>query len=98
MKSYDQTRIRRVENAVIEYSRIKESLFLPDQIECLEGVLMATPEKAMLDTLYLRRRIPFADELALDALSTGRLRSIANHYPDVVGQRMAAMLQMREKA
>lgn len=84
-------------STIIEYSRIKESLFLPDQIECLEGALMATPEKALLDTLYLRRRIPFADELELDALSAGRLRSIANHYPGVVGQRLAALLQMREK-
>ena len=40
---------------VIEYSRIAEKLYLPEEILKLDNVLMATPEKALLDFLYLAR-------------------------------------------
>lgn len=68
----------------IEYSRIQERLYLPDQILNRDGVLMATPEKAFLDTLYLRQRLPVVDELELDELDRGRLWALASLYPGAV--------------
>ncbi|MEW6668647.1 MAG: hypothetical protein AB1512_25825 [Thermodesulfobacteriota bacterium] len=66
---------------VIEYSRIAEKLYLSEEILSLEDVLMATPEKALLDAIYLRRQVPFADELETDALNREKLAAIAAIYP-----------------
>ena len=65
----------------IEYSRIQERLYLPDQILNLDGVLMATAEKALFDTLYLRHRIPQQGELELDGLDPNRIRSLGVFFP-----------------
>ncbi len=69
---------------VIEYSRIAEKLYLPGEILRLENVLMATPEKALLDATYLRKQIPFVDELETDTLDRERLAIIAAVYPQRV--------------
>ena len=74
---------------VIEYSRIAEKLYLPEEILNLGNVLMATPEKAFLDAVYLRKRVPFADELEKDILDAEKLAKIAVFYPGRV-QRTAA--------
>jgi predicted transcriptional regulator of viral defense system len=72
----------------IEYSHIQERLFLPDQILNLDGVLMATAEKALLDSLYLRHRVPQRGELELDGLDPNRIRSLAAFFPPSVVRRM----------
>ena len=77
---------------VIEYSRIAEKLYLPEEILNLGNVLMATPEKAFLDAVYLRKRVPFADELEKDILDAEKLAKIAVFYPGRV-QRTAAGLE-----
>ncbi|HEA67627.1 MAG TPA: hypothetical protein ENI07_12505 [Desulfobacterales bacterium] len=66
---------------VIEYSRIAEKLYLPEEILKLDNVLMATPEKALLDCAYLRKRVPFADELETDLLDKARLARVVAVYP-----------------
>ena len=66
---------------VIEYSKIAEALYLPEEILRLDNVLMATPEKALLDAAYLRRHVPFADELEKDLLDRKKLAKIAALYP-----------------
>jgi predicted transcriptional regulator of viral defense system len=66
---------------IIEYSRIAEKLYLPEEILNLDAVLMATPEKALLDSLYLRNRMPFADELETEILNRAKLARIAALYP-----------------
>lgn len=66
---------------VIEYSRIAEKLYLPEEILKLDNVLMATPEKALLDCAYLRKRVPFADELETDLLDKAKLASVVAVYP-----------------
>jgi hypothetical protein len=73
---------------VIEYSRIREPLYLPEQILPMDGFLMATPEKALLDTLYLRHRLPFADELELGALNRANLEALASLFPARVARHL----------
>ena len=77
----------RYEGYVIEYSRLKETLYLPEEILVLDGILMASAEKALLDAAYLRHKIPFADELEKDLLDLGRLSRLTPRYPASV-QRM----------
>lgn len=66
---------------VIEYSRIAERLYLPEEILTLENMLMATPEKAFLDAVYLRGLVPFADELETDILDMKKLAELTALYP-----------------
>jgi hypothetical protein len=70
-----RNRIRH-EGYVIEYSRLKETLYLPEEILVLDDFLMARAEKALLDAAYLRHEIPFADELEKD-----RLTRLTPKYP-----------------
>ncbi|PIP35781.1 MAG: hypothetical protein COX20_09245 [Desulfobacterales bacterium CG23_combo_of_CG06-09_8_20_14_all_52_9] len=72
------------EGFVIEYSGIAEKLYLPEEILNLEYFLMATPEKALLDTVYLRKHLPFADELETGMLDKTRLVKAAARYPERV--------------
>ena len=78
---------------VIEYSRIAEKLYLPEEILNLDNVLMATPEKALLDCAYLRKRVPFADELETDLLDKSRLSSVVAVYPARVWKRIEGWLK-----
>lgn len=71
----------RYQGYLIEYSRISEKLFLPEEILNYENVLMATPEKALLDTVYLRKQVPFADELETDLLNPKKMKTLAALYP-----------------
>ena len=77
---------------VIEYSHIREALFLAAEILNLDGILMATPEKALLDTVYLRHRGPDRDELELAGVNSQRIRELAAHYPRTVSQIMEGLL------
>ncbi|MBW2108919.1 MAG: hypothetical protein JRI36_09680 [Deltaproteobacteria bacterium] len=63
----------------IEFSRIAPALFLgfDRQDECY----IATPEKAILDTLYYRKAIPTHDELELDGVDLDSLMEMAKLYP-----------------
>ena len=83
-----RNRIRYGSNLIV-YNRIKSSLYLPDHILSMENALMATAEKALLDTVYLRHRLPFADEMEADALDPNQLRRLARHYPPIVARRLA---------
>ncbi|MCX5810939.1 MAG: hypothetical protein NT178_00100 [Proteobacteria bacterium] len=69
---------------VIEYSRIAEKLYLPGEVLNLNGVLMATTEKALLDAAYLRHHVPFADELEMDNINREKLKILATLYPKIV--------------
>ena len=42
---------------------------------------MALPEKALLDCIYYRKKVPFADELELEELDTASLRGMAQSFP-----------------
>jgi hypothetical protein len=49
--------------------------------ETRTGFNLALPEKALLDTIYLRKAIPFRDELNLDILDRRKLEQMADLYP-----------------
>jgi hypothetical protein len=76
---------------VIEYSRIAERLYLPEEILNMDNMLMATPEKALLDSVYLRKRVPFADELETERLDKGKLEKLASLYPKRMRKAMEAL-------
>ncbi|MHC1743175.1 MAG: hypothetical protein AB9873_09125 [Syntrophobacteraceae bacterium] len=63
----------------IEYSKIAHDLF--QGFDSAGGVNMATAEKAFVDYLYLRKALPFPDEIELDNLDIGKLREIVQSFP-----------------
>jgi predicted transcriptional regulator of viral defense system len=71
----------------IEYSHISDRLY--SGFEMKEGYNLATPEKALLDCVYYRNFVPFADELELEELDRELLREMALSFPVRV-QKMAA--------
>jgi hypothetical protein len=66
----------------IEFSRISPTLF--SGFTYYERFYMASPEKAILDTLYYRRSIPVQDELELDEVDFQTLLKLADRYPPYV--------------
>jgi predicted transcriptional regulator of viral defense system len=74
-----QTRRLAYQGVEIEFSHIAPRLF--SGYETREGFNIALPEKALLDAVYLRKAIPFPDELEMDALDVKRLRELAGDYP-----------------
>lgn len=63
----------------IEFSRITEKLFTGFSME--DGFSIATPEKALLDTIYLRKGLPVRDELELEGVNSVLLRKMATVFP-----------------
>ena len=68
----------------IEFSRISPSLFFG--FTYYDRFYMASPEKAILDTLYYRGTIPAQDELELDNVDSSLLLEIAKRYPSSMSQ------------
>lgn len=46
-----------------------------------DGYNLATPEKALLDCIYYRNAVPFADELELEELDMKILQKMAFSFP-----------------
>ena len=65
--------------ATIEFSHVATRLFTG--FETRNGFNLAFPEKALLDTIYLRNSIPFRDELDIDLLDKERLARMAESFP-----------------
>jgi hypothetical protein len=63
----------------IEYSHISDRLYFG--FETRDGFNLALPEKALLDAVYFRRTVPFADELEIDLLDVDRLRRMSWSFP-----------------
>lgn len=74
----------------IEFSRIASRLF--SGYETRDGFNLALPEKALLDTIYLRKHIPFHDELTLDHVNRDKLRQMAAPFRAVVKKRLEDIL------
>lgn len=79
-----------LEGTEIEYSKIKEELFWG--YEFANNAHLATPEKAILDTVYLRRKLPVADEINWEFVDLKKLQNFMSKYPKSV----RAYLQNRE--
>lgn len=63
----------------IEFSKITPRLF--EAFSYNNGIYMAQPEKAILDTLYLRGKIPAEDEMEFDNVDIDVLLKMADKYP-----------------
>ena len=70
----------------IEFSRIASRLF--NGFEMIDGFNLAVPEKALLDTIYLRKHVPFPDELDLEHINKDILMQMAMPFPAVVKKRL----------
>jgi len=67
---------------IMEYSKIKPKLF--KHFVNMEQYHIASPEKAILDTIYYRGSIPAMDELELDNINVDLLFEIQKDYPTTV--------------
>ena len=66
----------------IEFSKISPSLFFGFTYH--DRFYMASPEKAILDTLYYRGTIPAQDELELDKVNFDLLSKLVKRYPQSI--------------
>jgi len=68
----------------IEFSKISDYLFFGFLKH--DNYYLATPEKAILDTLYYRRMIPAFDEFDLDDVDYETLGKMAAKFPSTVSR------------
>ncbi len=70
------------QSVTIEFSRISPALFFG--FNRIESFYMATPEKAILDTFYLRKALPTPDELETENIHIDTLERMARKFPQSV--------------
>ena len=75
----------------IEFSRIAPSLFFG--FTNIDGFYIATPEKAILDTMYFRKSLPTPDELELEGIHPESLHEMARRFPSTVSKRLSFLLR-----
>ena len=68
----------------IEFSKISKNLYFGFTNH--GNFYLATPEKAILDTLYYRKGIPAYDELDLDSMDFDTLSTMAKKFPTTVSR------------
>ena len=81
------------QDVTIEFSRIAPRLF--QGYTTIRGVSMASPEKALLDTLYLHHHIPTFDELEMESIDQRKLRELSGNYPASFRLRIEKLLNYR---
>ena len=64
-----------------------------NNFEIKDGFNLDVPEKPLLDTIYLCKRIPFEDELELENIDHTRLMSLAEAFPAAIRKRLAGMIK-----
>ena len=74
---------------ILEFSRISPSLFFG--LTYVDRYYIASPEKAILDTLYYRGRIPAQDEIELDRIDFKRLLKMGRGYPKTVSRTISSL-------
>lgn len=77
----------------IEFSRISPKLFNGYSVS--NGVCMASPEKALLDTLYLHHHIPTADELEMEHIDMSLLMQLSGKYPAALRMHIEELLRSK---
>lgn len=70
------------QGVTIEFSRISPALFFG--FSRIDHFYMATPEKAILDTFYLRKALPTPDELEMSGINFDALKEMAGKFPQTV--------------
>jgi predicted transcriptional regulator of viral defense system len=66
----------------IEFSKISPPLFFG--FTRIDNFYMATPEKSILDTFYLRKALPTPDELDMESINMDALKTMARKFPKTV--------------
>ncbi len=80
----------------IEFSKISERLFFGFTKH--DNCYLATPEKAILDTLYYRRMIPAFDELDLDDVDYETLVKMTAKFPSTVSRTVYKLMSALGKS
>jgi predicted transcriptional regulator of viral defense system len=87
--SVGQNRSVEYQGITFEFSRIAPTLFFGFTRE--EHYDLATPEKALLDLLYLRGQIPFADELELSDVDFEKVNQFSKSFPKTVQKKVSLL-------
>ena len=87
--SVGQSRSVEYQGITFEFSRIALTLFFGFTREGRYD--LATPEKALLDLLYLRGQIPFTDELELSEVDFERLHQFSKAFPKTVQKKISLL-------
>jgi len=77
----------------IEFSKISDRLFFG--FIKYDNYYLATPEKAILDTLYYRRTIPAFDELDIDDVDYKTLVKMTAKFPSTVSRMAHKLMNTR---
>lgn len=77
------------QGVTIEFSKISPILF--SGFIRVDDFYIATPEKAVLDTLHLRKSLPAEDELELDSIDIETMNEMANKFPLSVTRRLGSL-------
>ncbi|NNL77034.1 MAG: hypothetical protein HKO68_11925 [Desulfobacterales bacterium] len=80
----------------IEFSKISDNLYFGFINH--DNFYLATPEKAILDTLYFRKVIPAFDELDLDGVDYDALLKMAAKFPTTVSRAVHKFISARENS
>lgn len=81
------------QNIIVEFSKISPSLFFG--FTRIDNFYMATPEKAILDTLHYRKKLPAADELELDEVDLESLSQMAQKFSSSVSKGLHNLIKRR---
>lgn len=81
------------QHIMVEFSRITPSLFFG--FTRIDNFYMATAEKAILDTLYYRKKPPGGDELELDEVDLELLAQMAQKFSSSVSKGLHNLIKLR---
>jgi hypothetical protein len=82
------------QGVTIEFSKISPALFFG--FNRIDNFYMATPEKAILDTFYLRKALPTPDELEMENIDLDALKEMGSKFPKRVLKGVVWLLRQRE--
>jgi hypothetical protein len=91
--SVGQSRSLDYRDTTLEFSKIAPSLFWG--FERKEGYDLATPEKALLDLIYLRGKIPLMDELERSELNFEKLYNFSERFPRTVRDKISELIKIK---
>ena len=75
------------QDVIIEFSKVTPALFFG--FNRIDNFYMAMPEKAILDTFYLRKALPTPDELEIENINLDTLEQMARKFPQTVWKGIA---------
>ena len=78
------------QDILVEFSKIAPSLFFG--FTRIDNFYMATAEKAILDTLYYRKKLPAEDELEMDEVNMEALSQMAQRFSSSVSKRLSIFI------